>query len=188
MNDLIAVKKLAEWDRLKSLVLDSVLFSRLPVPIQPTKPGSFATKPLSENDWNAQSRPRGSPFTYEFGLPWSSWLRCWPSHTVFNALVLSAQFAPARSQSCLRCTAEAHLYLHQAPLRARATSSSEYRYTRKTLFVCVWGGLLAGPKWGFTNSQTTSPAGVTSKNRPNMPSLISVFPFGSRCAFEMRSL
>ena len=34
-------------------------------------------------------------------------------------------------------------------------------------------------------SQTILPAGVTSKNRPSVPSLISVLPLGSRCMPEM---
>jgi hypothetical protein len=47
---------------------------------------------------------------------------------------------------------------------------------------------LGSPKYGLTHSQTTSPAGVTSKKRPNQPSLMNVLPLGSRCAFEIRGL
>lgn len=38
---------------------------------------------------------------------------------------------------------------------------------------------------GFTYSQTISPSGFTSKNRPFAPSQIRVFPFDSRCALLM---
>src|SRR5262245_22448915 len=42
------------------------------------------------------------------------------------------------------------------------------------------------PKNGLTYSQTISPPLVTSTNRPNEDSQMSVLPFGRRCALPMR--
>ena len=54
----------------------------------------------------------------------------------------------------------------QAVFCATVISSALYRYARNTLFVCPLGAADAGPKCGFTYSQTTSPSAVTSNSRP----------------------
>jgi hypothetical protein len=86
------------------------------------------------------------------------------------------------------------------PVRALESGSLSPACSGRLRFRDVLGAVAVGslhridgkfcrtPKYGLTYSQTTSPAGVASKKSADQPSLISVLPFGSRCAFDSLGL